>query len=161
MTSPSATSRESVVLAGGGHDVHLGNVGTSQAPAVAVLSGGFNNVSMKNVLSGSIFAMLGSGHDITFGNIAAGALVSIGFITDCGAIHDFTGGDIAGYLLAFDSFRNGSVKKISGFVFLEDITGKFTTTSGAAGRWDGATSLTDGGDILLGTASDKVLVKTA
>jgi hypothetical protein len=151
-----------VLLTGGGHDAHFGNIGTTQSPAIVVLSGGFNNLTMKDVLSCSHFTLLGSGNDITFGNIAAGAVVSLGIIGQTGAVHDITGGNIAGNLLAYDSIHNGSVQKISGLVYLQAINGTFTTTSKPDMTWTGTDlRLVDGGDIQLARLADTSRVRTA
>ena len=151
----------SIQLTGGGQDLAIGSIGTASGPAAVTLSGGFHNVVFGLVLSGSSFTLVGAANDLVFGDVAAGATLSLGTSSQTAVVQNFVGGAISGSLLVNDSFQIGAVLSISGHVYLKSIGGAFITASRAAGPWVGADlALAGGGDILLGTISNKSKVIT-
>jgi hypothetical protein len=145
-----------IKLTGGGYDAAIGTIGTASGSAAVKLSGGFHDVVFGIVVSGSSFTLTGTAQDLAFGDVAAGATVSFGTSSQSAVVHDFVGGVISGSLFVYGSFHNAAVLSISGHVFLKSIGGTFLTASRASGPWVGADlALAGGGDILLGTISDK------
>jgi hypothetical protein len=139
----------------GFRDLTVGNVSTSFQ-----LVGDGRDVSVGSIFAGASLSVNGNERDVTLGAVQSGANVTL-----AGTERDFTVGDIRGNLTVTAAYHDGAVGRVytGGHVYLQSIGHQFTTASkkSAAGWVGNDLLLADGGDILLGTTTDKSKVKTA